>query len=82
MKYLSIGFVLALCLSLTGAGAERLKKTKIAEEDPAYFEKNRPAVLVDWVHPDYPPTPGAEWKQRVVSVAFEIDAEGRVRRRP
>lgn len=77
MKYSSVGFILALGLALTGTGAERLK-VKPEKEALTHFEKNQPARLLEWVHPVYPPQPEAEWKQRVVSVAFEVDTAGGV----
>jgi TonB family protein len=77
MKNTLVGFTLALSVALTAPAAERLK-IKSGQEDLAYFEKNRQATLLEWSHPEYPAEPGAEWRERAVRVAFEVDAEGQV----
>jgi len=64
-------------LALPVSAAERLKPRPGAE-NLEYFQKNRSATLLQWEHPRYPPEPKAEWVERAVRVAFEIDAEGNV----
>lgn len=77
MKNNFFGLALVLVFALPGTAAERLK-IKPGPEDLAYLEKNRGASLLAWAHPIYPPEPGADWRERAVRVAFEVDTEGRV----
>ncbi len=77
MKNHCFGLALVLLFALPGTAAERLK-IKPGPEDLAYLEKNRGASLLAWAHPIYPPEPGADWRERSVRVAFEVDTEGRV----
>lgn len=68
--------ILVLLLSASAFAAERLKK----ESNDAVLDlaANRSARVIKWEHPRYAPVPGAEWVEKAVRVAFEVDTDGRV----
>jgi TonB family protein len=77
MKNSFVVMMAVALLALPVSAAERLRMRPGAE-NLEYLQKNRAATLVQWEHPRYPPEPNADWVERAVRIAFEIDAEGNV----
>ncbi len=69
--------LLALLAALSLPAAERLKQEP-GPEDLDYLKNFRPARVRQWAHPRYAPEPDAQWVERAVRVAFEVDTEGGV----